>query len=118
MHSFTDFILLIDDPYRTLPFVLKALEPLLNAGYLSVFANGTLTLGPLLVVGTGNTPLEPIKALDPRHMFFDAPLTELSVPSNTTWSPELSPIASTDYGAAIGVSYLNVLLLYDSCRMV
>lgn len=107
MSSSTPLQLLVDiktDGDETLPSVLEALEPLRKAGYLSVFANGTLTLNPLLVIGTGNSPLEPIKALNPRDFFFDAPLTELDVPSNTTWSPELSPIASTDYGAAIGWS--------------
>ncbi|KAF8528093.1 hypothetical protein BU17DRAFT_39063 [Hysterangium stoloniferum] len=99
--------LLVDiktDGVETLPAVLKALQPLRSAGYLSTFANGTFTLAPVLVIGTGNSPLEPIKALEPRDFFFDAPLTELTVPSNTTWSPTLSPIASTDYNVAIGWS--------------
>lgn len=82
---------------------MSALEPLRSAGYLTTFANGTLTTRPVTAVGTGNSPLEPIKALEPRDFFFDAPLTELSVPTNTTWSPELSPIASTDYASAVGV---------------
>ncbi|KAF8591942.1 hypothetical protein K439DRAFT_1656393 [Ramaria rubella] len=102
--------LLVDiktDGVQTLPFVLKELEPLRSAGYLTTFANGTLTSRAVTVVGTGNSPLEPIKALEPRDFFFDAPLTELSVPSNTTWSPELSPLASTDYGVAIGWSGIN-----------
>jgi len=99
--------LLVDiktDGVQALPFVLAALEPLRSAGYLTTFANGTMTLRPVLVIGTGNSPLEPIKALEPRDFFFDAPLTELSVPSNTTWSPTLSPIASTDYATAVGWS--------------
>ena len=38
----------------TLPFVLSALQPLRERGYLTTFAsNGTFTLGPLVVVGTG-----------------------------------------------------------------
>lgn len=99
--------LLVDiktDGVETLPAVLKALQPLRSVGYLSTFANGTFKLGPVLVIGTGNSPLEPIKALEPRDFFFDAPLTELSIPSNTTWSPTLSPIASTDYNVAVGWS--------------
>ena len=93
---------------RTLPAVLKALEPLRSAGYLTTFANGTLTSSAVTVVGTGNSPLEPIKALEPRDIFFDAPLTELSVQTNTTWSPELSPVASTDYATAVGVRPLRL----------
>ncbi|KAF8486716.1 hypothetical protein JB92DRAFT_2799120 [Gautieria morchelliformis] len=99
--------LLVDiktDGVQTLPFVLSALEPLRSAGFLTTFANSTLTLRPVTVVGTGNSPLEPIKALEPRDLFFDAPLTELSVQTNTTWTPELSPIASTDYATAVGWS--------------
>lgn len=83
---------------------MKALQPLRSAGFLSTFKNGVFTLGPVLAIGTGNTPLEGIKALEPRDFFFDAPLTDLTTPSNTTWSPTLSPIASTDYNVAIGVS--------------
>jgi hypothetical protein len=59
----------------------------------------------VIVVGTGNSPLEQVKALSPRDYFFDAPLTQLTDPSlNTTWDPTLSPIASTDYAAAVGWS--------------
>jgi hypothetical protein len=95
---------LTPDRFRALPFVLAALEPLRSAGYLTTFANGSLKLSAVTVIGTGNSPLEPIKALEPRDFFFDAPLTELSVPTNTTWSPTLSPIASTDYATAVGWS--------------
>lgn len=46
-----------------------------------------------------------MKALSPRDYFFDAPLTQLTDPSlNTTWDPTLAPIASTDYGSAVGWS--------------
>lgn len=57
------------------------------------------------MVGTGNSPLAQVKALNPRDYFFDAPLTQLTDPSlNTTWDPTLSPLASTDYGPAVGWS--------------
>ncbi|KAI0788558.1 hypothetical protein C8Q75DRAFT_768858 [Abortiporus biennis] len=98
--------LLIDiktDGVEALPFILKAFEPLRSAGYLTTFANGTLTQSVVTVVGTGNSPIEQVKALSPRDYFFDAPLTQLSDPSlNTTWDPTLSPLASTDYQEAIG----------------
>lgn len=81
------------------------MEPLRQRGFLSTFANGSLTTGPVIVVGTGNSPLEQVKALSPRDYFFDAPLAQLNDTSlNTTWEPTLSPIASTDYGSAIGWS--------------
>lgn len=100
--------LLIDiktDGVEALPFILQAFEPLRQAGYLTTFANGTLTESAVTVVGTGNSPLEQVKALSPRDYFFDAPLTQLTDPSlNTTWDPTLAPLASTDYEAAVGWS--------------
>jgi hypothetical protein len=81
------------------------LQPLRSRGYLTTFANGTLTSSAVTVVGTGNTPLDGVKALEPRDYFFDAPLTQLTDPSlNTTWSKSLSPIASTDWEVAVGWS--------------
>ncbi|KAI0375383.1 hypothetical protein BV20DRAFT_960514 [Pilatotrama ljubarskyi] len=100
--------LLVDvktDGVEALPFILKAFQPLREAGFLTTFANGTLTSSAVTVIGTGNSPLEQIKALNPRDYFFDAPLTQLTDPSlNTTWDPTLSPLASTDYAVAVGWS--------------
>lgn len=66
--------------------------------------NGTaLVTSAVTVIGTGNSPLDAVKALNPRDYFFDAPLIQLTDPSlNTTWDPTLSPIASTDYEVAVG----------------
>lgn len=84
---------------------MKALEPLRSLGYLTTFANGSLTQSVITVIGTGNTPLEGVKALSPRDYFFDGPLTGLTDPSsNTTWDSTISPIASTDYEVAVGWS--------------
>ncbi|KAI0639784.1 hypothetical protein C8Q77DRAFT_1044422 [Trametes polyzona] len=104
--SGTPLQLLIDiktDGVEALPFILKAFQPLREGGYLTTFADGTLTTSAVTVVGTGNSPLEQVKALSPRDYFFDAPLTQLTDPSlNTTWDPTLSPLASTDYETAVG----------------
>ncbi|KAJ7619120.1 hypothetical protein DFH06DRAFT_1235366 [Mycena polygramma] len=90
----------------TLPFVLSALQPLRERGYLSTCgSNGTCTLGPVLAVGTGNTPLTGIQALSTRDLFFDAPLDAL----NATFDITISPIASTDYGASIGWSGIGTI---------
>ncbi|KAF8898655.1 hypothetical protein BD779DRAFT_1430808 [Infundibulicybe gibba] len=108
--SGTPLQLLVDmktDGVATLPFVLKALDPLRRAGFLTTFANGTLTQSAVTVVGTGNTPLEDVKKLSPRDVFFDAPLTGLTDASNTTWDRTLSPLASTDYEVAVGWSGIN-----------
>ncbi|KAH8119824.1 hypothetical protein DFH11DRAFT_10612 [Phellopilus nigrolimitatus] len=98
--------LLVDiktDGVEALPVILDALQPLRERGFLTTFANGTLTQGPILVIGTGNSPLENVKALSPRDYFFDAPLDQLTNATlNTTWSSTLSPIASTDYGETVG----------------
>lgn len=100
--------LLVDiktDGVETLPAVLQALEPLRERGYLTTVSNGSISLKPLVVVGTGNSPLDPIKALEPRDYFFDAPLNQLTNSSlNMTWDITLSPIASCDYGAVVGWS--------------
>ena len=88
-----------------MPFILDAFQPLRQRGYLTTFANGTLTNSAITVIGTGNSPLEQVKALEPRDYFFDAPLTQLTDPTlNTTWDQTLAPIASTDYEVAVGWS--------------
>ncbi|KAJ3994655.1 hypothetical protein F5050DRAFT_449471 [Lentinula boryana] len=102
--SSTPLQLLIDmktDGNSTLPPVLKSLEPLRQLKYLTTYTNDTLTISAITAIGTGNTPLEGIKSLSPRDVFFDAPLTQLNDPS-TTYNSTLSPIASTDYASAIG----------------
>lgn len=65
--------------------------------------NGTLIQSAVTVVGTGNTPLDGVKALEPRDFFYDAPLTQLNDPSlNTTFDSTISPLASTDWATAVG----------------
>ncbi|KAK7058878.1 hypothetical protein VNI00_001502 [Paramarasmius palmivorus] len=99
--------LLVDmktDGTQTFPFVVKALEPLRELGFLTTFVNGSMRLSAVTVVGTGNTPLEAVKALSPRDLFFDAPLTGLTTDPNTTYDATLSPVASTDYEVAVGWS--------------
>lgn len=93
--------------FRTLPLVLKAIQPLKDAGYLTTFENGTMIISAVTIIGTGNTPLIGIQALSPRYMFFDAPLTQLknatsNAQLNVTWGPEIAPIASVDYNVAVG----------------
>ncbi|KAF8216129.1 hypothetical protein K438DRAFT_1800115 [Mycena galopus ATCC 62051] len=109
MSSATPLQLLVDmktDGPSTLPAVLSALQPLRERGYLTTCSsNGICTLGPLVVVGTGNTPLAGIQALDPRDVFFDAPLTAL----NSTFDITISPLASTDYGVAVGWSGIGTI---------
>ncbi|KAJ7706084.1 hypothetical protein B0H17DRAFT_919600 [Mycena rosella] len=115
--SATPLQLLVDmktDGPSTLPFVLSALQPLRDLGYLTTcVSNGTCTPGAITVVGTGNfpagnTPLDGILALSPRDVFFDAPLTgklpSQREPLNSTFDITVSPLASTDYEVAVGWS--------------
>lgn len=85
--------------HSALPVILGALKPLRDAGYLTTYySNGTLVPSAVTVIGTGNSPLDLVKVLDPRDYFFDGPLTNLT----GDFKPTLSPIASTDYEVAVG----------------
>ncbi|KAJ7293671.1 hypothetical protein C8J57DRAFT_1269634 [Mycena rebaudengoi] len=108
----TSFQLLVDmktDGPSTLPFVLRALQPLRERGYLTTCTSGrNCTSGVITVIGTGNTPLEGIKALSSRDLFFDAPLAGLTN-GTTTFDSKLSPLASTDYQVAVGWSGIGTI---------
>ncbi|KAA1468186.1 hypothetical protein DENSPDRAFT_857135 [Dentipellis sp. KUC8613] len=102
--STTPLQLLVDmktDGNATLPPVLKALQPLRSAGYLTTFSNGTVKSSAVTVIGTGNTPLDGVTALQPRDVFFDAPLASLN---GSNFDHTVSPIASTDWGSVVGWS--------------
>ncbi len=89
------------DGQKTWPFVVKALEPLRKKGYLSYYnktaSANAIQSRPITIIGTGNTPLNQLVDLDYRDYFFDAPLVDL----NATFTPTLSPLASTNFGKAI-----------------
>ncbi|EME82012.1 uncharacterized protein MYCFIDRAFT_30409 [Pseudocercospora fijiensis CIRAD86] len=83
------------------PHVVKALEPLREAGYLTTYNGTGVTSGPVTVIGTGNTPLNQVQGVSPRDYFYDAPLALLgSTFSNIT--ADVSPIASTAFSAQFG----------------
>ena len=85
----------------TFPAVIKALEPLRAAGYLTTFNGTGVTPGPVTVIGTGNTPLNQVQGVAPRDYFFDGPLPTLGTTfSNITAS--VSPIASVAFSATFG----------------
>lgn len=84
------------DGPTTFPYVVKALQPLRDAGYLTDFNDGTVTPGAITVIGTGNTPLNLVQGVSPRDYFWDAPIPTLA----TTYiniTSDVSPIASTDF---------------------
>ncbi|KAK4895692.1 hypothetical protein LTR27_006173 [Elasticomyces elasticus] len=89
----------------TFPYVVKALQPLRDAGYLTSFNGTAVTPGPVTVIGTGNTPLDQVQgignATHPRDYFYDAPIPTLGTTfSNIT--ADVSPIASTAFSAQFG----------------
>ncbi|KAI0319381.1 hypothetical protein OF83DRAFT_1170269 [Amylostereum chailletii] len=114
LHLFVD---MKTDGNETFPFVIQALEPLRSAGYLTTSSNDNITRSAVTAIGTGNTPLDAVKALEPRDFFFDGPLATLNdTSSNTTWGPSISPIASVDYGAVVG--WLGLAPISDSQRAI
>ncbi|KAF2841264.1 hypothetical protein M501DRAFT_1000429 [Patellaria atrata CBS 101060] len=89
----------------TYPVAVSALQPLLEAGYLTTFDGDTLKPGPVTVIGTGNSPRSVVESLVPttqlpRFYFYDAELSRLSNESNVTAS--LSPFASTPFSRTFG----------------
>lgn len=89
------------DGATTFPYVVRALEPLRRAGYLTTYSGTTVTTGPVTVVGTGNTPLNQVQGVAPRDYFFDAPLPTLGT-SFSNITAAVSPIASTDFAVQFG----------------
>lgn len=85
---------------ETWPYVVEALQPLRDRGYLSfVTVNATaMNSRAITVIGTGDTPLDYFLSRPDRDYFFDAPLASL----NATFIPTLSPLASTSLKAQIG----------------
>ncbi|OCT52648.1 Altered inheritance of mitochondria protein 6 [Cladophialophora carrionii] len=95
------FIDLKTNGTTTWPAVVAALQPLRSAGYLTTFNGTGVTVGPVTVIGTGNTPLDQIAPVQQRDYFFDAQLHLLnSTQSNITAA--ISPVASTAFSAQIG----------------
>ncbi|RDW84992.1 hypothetical protein BP6252_02582 [Coleophoma cylindrospora] len=89
------------DGASTWPVVVKALEPLRQAGFLSSTNGTAFTSGAVTVVGTGNTPLNLVQPIESRDYFWDAPIPTLnSTFSNIT--ALVSPIASTDFATQFG----------------
>jgi hypothetical protein len=98
--------LLIDiktDGNTTFPYVLKELQHLADAGYLTHYDKTTNTTiaGPLLIIGTGNTPATTLAAMEKRFIFLDCPLggldnTLLVNGSTVAYDASLCGIASTN----------------------
>ncbi|KAJ5113921.1 hypothetical protein N7456_002455 [Penicillium angulare] len=88
---------------ETFKAVIEALEPLREKGYLTKLTGGNkLEYGPVTIIGTGDTPLDMVTSVSDRDYFFDAPLAALNDPKYADIDGYVSPIASTDFEAAVG----------------
>jgi hypothetical protein len=96
------------------PYLVKALEPFRQRGYLTTFTRdsssspitqGKMSIGPLTIIGTGDTPILRVLEQNPRDIFIDAPLLALDRPIVYTdptsgdlqlldWHPTFAPVAS------------------------
>lgn len=84
------------------PYVVQALQPLRDAGYLTrLNSSGGIVDGPVTVIGTGSTPLNQIQNLAERDYFWDAPVATLNT-SFSNITSTVSPIASTNFAAQFG----------------
>ncbi|RDW76167.1 hypothetical protein BP5796_06988 [Coleophoma crateriformis] len=101
----TTLVLLVDfktDGEETFPYLMKQLEPLRQAGWLSYYDSATLSrvARPITVVGTGNTPFSFIATNQTTDIFFDAPLASLE--STDLYNTTNSYYASVSIKKAVG----------------
>jgi hypothetical protein len=89
------------DGEATFPYVIKELEPLRSAGYLTTWNGTGITPGPVTVIGTGNTPLDQIQGVDNRDYFYDAPLPYLDTTFKNITS-NVSLTANWDFADVFG----------------
>ncbi|KAJ5737636.1 uncharacterized protein N7483_002761 [Penicillium malachiteum] len=87
---------------ETFKAVIQALEPLRKKGYLSTLKDGIVEYGPVTIIGTGETPLDMVAPVSDRDYFFDGPLANLNDPEFVHIDGTISPIASTNFAAAVG----------------
>ncbi|CAN8104408.1 unnamed protein product [Discula destructiva] len=108
------FVDIKTDGPSTFPYVVRALEPLRDAGFLTTFNGTAVTPGAITVIGTGNTPLNQVQGVSPRDYFYDAPIPTLATTFANITS-DVSPIASTDFAVqfpgVVGNNGLNALQL-------
>lgn len=86
----------------TWPYVVKALEPLRQGGWLTKYNGTGITNGTVTVIGTGNTPRDQVESQNNRDYFFDGPLSSLNSSANSNITQFLSPIASTSFYQSFG----------------
>lgn len=101
----TTTVLLLDfkeDSATLFPAVVNALEPFRQKGYLTTYANDTLTTGPLTIVASGLASLSDVTSPNTtlsRSIFLDAPLDSLS---SSLYNTTNSYYASLSLSKAVG----------------
>jgi hypothetical protein len=106
-------VLLVDiktDGHDTFPAVESQIGALRDKGYLTYFNGKDVILGPITVVGTGNTPFDSVIANTTyRDIFFDAPLQEFSAKAPTAahniYNSTNSYYASTSLYEVVGLPW-------------
>jgi hypothetical protein len=90
------------DGVQTLAYVVRALQPLRDAGCLTTYDGKTVTSGPVTVIGTGNTPRDRVQGVAPRDYFWDAPIAGLDTAELQNITSDVSPIASGSFQSIFG----------------
>lgn len=106
----TPIVLMIDiktEGSSTFEAVRSSLEPLRSEGWLTHFNGTAIVPGPIIVVGSGDTPFELLNSNDTyRDIFFDAPLKELwgedAADDADKYTVENSYYASASFADTIG----------------
>lgn len=108
--------LLVDvknDANRSWPLIVKALDPLRKRGFLTRYEHGKVIPGPVIVIGTGGTPVDQLAPEGERDVFLDCELMQLSKPMpkihgrQYEWNNTLCAIASTDF-ADVTSNYMGI----------
>ncbi|KAL9023398.1 MAG: hypothetical protein Q9196_007227 [Gyalolechia fulgens] len=89
------------------PYVVSSLEPLRSRGYLSYHNGSQIVSGPIVVIGTGNTPFNLVASnvSNPHQdIFFDAPLERMWEGAPGEIAPTAPKPGPPLYGADIDVS--------------
>ncbi|KAK7206833.1 hypothetical protein BZA70DRAFT_288286 [Myxozyma melibiosi] len=92
------FVDLKTDGDATWPYIVEALEPLNEKGYLTTYNGTDVTYGPITVIGTGNTPYDYVVEHTDRYYFYDGPIATL----NSSYPATVNPIASGSLSQIVG----------------
>lgn len=105
-------VLMIDiktDGSSTFEAVQSSLEPLRSKGWLTYWNGSAITPGPLIVVGSGNTPFDMLNSNETyRDIFFDAPLDKLSDEDADQYTTENSYYASASFPDVVAEFWLGL----------